>query len=380
MSISYGSVCSGIEAASVAWGGMGWKPEWFCEFSPFPSAVLRHRFPSVVNLHDMLHIEKKETYHDRSIDLLVGGTPCQSFSVGGLRKGLDDARGNLALKFCQILRDRQPRWFIWENVPGVFSSSGGRDFHSILSGFRECGYQFGYRVLDAQYFGVAQRRERVFVVGYLGDWRPPAAVLFEEKSLHKNRKPSRSTRKNAARANGEGDTGDAGQLTYSIQGNMIGRADNAGPNGLGVQKDVSYTLTALDRHAVLAINTMTAFGRPSDDLNPRMGIGVSQDGDPQNTLSASHKHAVFYENILRYHTPIECERLMGFPDDWTKVPYRNKPLEECSDDPRYTAIGNSMAVPVMAWLGQRIDLVDRMILENKELFEQSQRKMQQPNS
>lgn len=384
----YGSVCSGIEAASVAWSPLGWKPEWLCEFAPFPSAVLRYRYPDVVNLHDMLNIEKKEIYHERPIDLLVGGTPCQSFSVAGIRKGLDDARGNLALKFCQILRDKQPRWFIWENVPGVLSSNGGRDFAAILSGFRECGYGFSYRVLDAQHFGVPQRRRRVFVVGYLGDWRPPAAVLFERESLYGNTEPSRKKTEDTPsftlsgfgayregvgtlKASGGDLGGGSENLIYSVQGNLIGRSDSASPNGLGVQEDVSYTLNATDRHVVLAINTMTVFGRPSDDLKPRMGMGIGQENDPQNTLSANHSHGVFHQNVLRKHTPRECERLMGFPDDWTLVPYRGKPAEECLDGPRYTACGNSMAVPVMKWLGWRVDTVSKLILANEGLFEMS---------
>lgn len=150
----YGSVCSGVEAATVAWNCLGWTPAWFCEFDKFPSAVLKYHYPDIPNLNDMTKIEERKEYHDRTIDLLVGGTPCQSFSIAGLRKGLDDARGNLALKFCEILRDKQPRWFVWENVPGVLSSNNGRDFAAILSGFRECGYGFAYRILDAKYFGV----------------------------------------------------------------------------------------------------------------------------------------------------------------------------------------------------------------------------------
>jgi len=194
----YGSVCSGVEAATVAWHSLGWKPAWFCEFDKFPSAVLSHHYPDVPNLNDMTKIEERKEYNDQTINLLVGGTPCQSFSVAGLRKGLDDDRGNLALKFCEILRDKQPRWFVWENVPGVLSSNEGRDFAAILSGFSECGYGFAYRVLDAQYFGVPQRRRRVFVVGCLGNWKAAAAVLFEQESLHGNYPPSRKAGKNTA--------------------------------------------------------------------------------------------------------------------------------------------------------------------------------------
>ena len=177
----YGSICSGVEAASLAWEPLGWQPQWFAEIEKFPSAVLTHHWPQVDNLGDITD----ETFIERAgaIDLLVGGTPCQSFSVAGLRGGLGDDRGNLALRFCQIALHLAPRWIVWENVPGVLSSDGGKDFGSILGALGECGYGFAYRILDAQYFGVAQRRRRVFVVGYLGDWRPPAAVLFERGSL-----------------------------------------------------------------------------------------------------------------------------------------------------------------------------------------------------
>ena len=184
----YLSVCSGIEAATVAWHDLGWQPAAFSEIEPFPSAVLKHHYPNVPNVGDMT---KYKEWDIGTIDLLVGGTPCQSFSVAGLRKGLEDPRGNLALVYCGILDRFKPKWFVWENVPGVLSSNGGRDFGSFLGAVAELGYGFAYRVLDAQYFGVAQRRRRVFVVGCLGDWRSAAAVLFERESLSGNPAPSR---------------------------------------------------------------------------------------------------------------------------------------------------------------------------------------------
>ena len=193
--MKFGSVCSGIEAASVAWDPLGWEAQWFSEIEQFPSAVLAHRFPSVPNLGDMTKIHESEAFNNATIDLLVGGTPCQSFSVAGLRKGLTDPRGNLMLTFLSLAQRKKPRWIVWENVPGVLSSNGGRDFGTFLSALAECGYGFAYRVLDAQYFGVAQRRRRVFVVGYLGDWRPAAAVLFEYHRLSGNPSESRKKRK-----------------------------------------------------------------------------------------------------------------------------------------------------------------------------------------
>mgnify|MGYP007071585731 CR=1 FL=1 len=172
MSLRYGSVCSGIEAATVAWHPLGWKPAFFSEIDKFPRAVLQHHYPHVP-LHGDFTAIRGDEYEP--IDLLVGGTPCQSFSVAGLRQGLADARGKLALEFLLLARRLRPRWVAWENVPGVLSKNGGRDFGSILGGLVECGYGFSYRVLDAQYFGLAQRRKRVFVVGHLGDWRRVAA-------------------------------------------------------------------------------------------------------------------------------------------------------------------------------------------------------------
>ena len=184
----YLSVCSGIEAATVAWHNLGWIPAGFSEIEPFPSAVLKHHYPNVKNFGDMT---KFEEWNLESIDLLVGGTPCQSFSVAGLRKGLDDPRGNLMLTYGAIAKRFRPKWLVWENVPGVLSSNGGRDFGTFLGMLAELGYGFAYRVLDAQYFGVAQRRRRVFVVGCFGDWRSAAAVLFERNSLCGNPAPSR---------------------------------------------------------------------------------------------------------------------------------------------------------------------------------------------
>jgi DNA (cytosine-5)-methyltransferase 1 len=171
---------------------MGWEPVAFSEIEKFPSAVLAHHYPNAPNWGDMT---KFKEWPDANIDVLVGGTPCQSFSVAGLRKGLDDPRGNLMLTFGAIAQRYRPKWLVWENVPGVLSSNGGRDFGAFLGMLAELGYGFAYRVLDAQYFGVAQRRRRVFVVGHSGDWHRAAAVLFERHSLSGHPAPSRQARK-----------------------------------------------------------------------------------------------------------------------------------------------------------------------------------------
>jgi DNA (cytosine-5)-methyltransferase 1 len=192
----YLSVCAGIEAATVAWHDLGWQAAAFSEIEPFPSAVLKHHYPDVPNVGDMT---KFKEWDIGTINLLVGGTPCQSFSVAGLRKGLDDPRGNLMLTYLAIAAKHRPRWLVWENVPGVLSSNGGKDFATFLGALGELGYGFAYRVLDAQYFGVAQRRRRVFVVGCLGDWRSAAAVLFERESLSRNLAPSREKKQEVAK-------------------------------------------------------------------------------------------------------------------------------------------------------------------------------------
>jgi site-specific DNA-cytosine methylase len=186
--LRYLSVCSGIEAASMAWEPLGWQPAAFAEVEKFPSAVLAHHWPQVPNMGDM---NNHEQWDLPSIDVLVGGTPCQSFSVAGLRKGLRDSRGGLMLTFLEIAQRRRPRWIVWENVPGVLSSNGGRDFGSFLGALGSLGYGWAYRVLDAQWFGVAQRRRRVFVIANLGDGAAAAKVLFESESVRRNPAPSR---------------------------------------------------------------------------------------------------------------------------------------------------------------------------------------------
>ena len=233
--LTYASVCSGIEAATVAWHDLGFVPVWFSQYDPewnykrgpdFASRVLATRFPEVPNLGDMTKLQENETYRNSRFDWLVGGTPCQDFSIAGLRQGLAGQRGNLAIDFINILRDKQPKGFLWENVPGVLTSGkdgdtkiAGLDFACLLSGFTgqridpqrftvsgvieaatDTDYSIAWRVLDSRYFGVPQRRRRVFVVGHLGkNWRPPVAILFERESLRRDFTPGRETRKGTAK-------------------------------------------------------------------------------------------------------------------------------------------------------------------------------------
>ena len=354
----------------MAWHTLGWTPAAFSEIEPFPSAVLAHHYPAVPNVGDMT---KFKEWDIGAIDLLVGGTPCQSFSVAGLRKGLEDPRGNLALVYCGILDRFKPKWFVWENVPGVLSSSGGRDFGSFLGAVAELGYGFAYRVLDAQYFGVAQRRRRVFVVGCLGDWRSAAEVLFEPESLCGDSAPSREARQETPAgtpagvdANGlqhtvgtlcadthpgaySGQDAYTGRLVpaYGIPGNWIGRKPENGGNAVEPMHDVSPCLTKTDRHGVAA---WTGDGQTADPITAHEGRTYTQEGTNNFRLH----NCVQQQMAVRRLTPVECERLQGFPDTYTAIPWRKKETTECPDGPRYKALGNSMAVPVMHWIGKRI--------------------------
>jgi DNA (cytosine-5)-methyltransferase 1 len=378
--MKYGSVCSGIEAASVAWHDLGWEPQWFSEIERFPSEVLKYRFPYVPNLGDMTTINQNPIADERPIDLLVGGTPCQSFSVAGLRKGLADPRGNLMLTFLSIADKFRPKWVVWENVPGVLSSNGGKDFGTFLGALGELGYGFAYRVLDAQYFGVAQRRRRVFVVGYLGDWRVAAAVLFERESLQGNTKPSRKKREEVT-ANAEGSVGEAGDVSC-VGGNLSPTVTSkwmkgyGGPSGsnetgnmvyaqpIGINGNIAGTIDANYFKGCGSANfgerDVVAQPMAVDTYNQTINKHTSQTIG-SSASDVNHYGAVLHSMAIRRLTCKECERLQGFPDDWTKIPYRNKEADQCPDGPRYKACGNSMAVPVMRWIGERINLIESIL-------------------
>ena len=377
------SVCSGIEAASVAWNPIGWEALGFSEIEPFPCAVLKHHYPEVPNFGDMT---KFMEWPDATIDVLCGGTPCQSFSVAGLRKGLDDPRGNLMLTFLATAKRYRPRWVVWENVPGVLSSNGGRDFGTFLGGLAECGYGFAYRVLDAQYFGLAQRRKRVFVVGYLGDWHRAAAVLFEQHSLQGHPAPRREKGKDVA-GTLKACAGESGGWSNSVDHAAAGYMQTW-------PADVASTLNAHfgdkqgleDQHALggghcsslpevaMCLNAggMKRQDSESETLIPTIGGGFDaqafdwQSGgdsrglDPKPTaqLQRCQVPAVHTEMQVRRLTPEECEALQGFPRGYTAIPWRGKPADQCPDGPRYKALGNSWAVPVVRWIGERINKVE----------------------
>ena len=532
--MNYLSVCSGIEAATVGWHSLGWKPVAFSEIEKFPCSVLVHHYPDVPNWGDMT---KMKEWPDANVNVLVGGTPCQSFSVAGLRKGLADPRGNLMLTYLAIAAKYSPEWLVWENVPGVLSSNGGRDFASLLRGMGQLGYGFAYRILDAQYFGVPQRRRRVFVVGCLGGWQRAAAVLFERHSLQRHTAPRRKAREGVASTvtaslgtggadydtkeliggidyenNGHGPNDPTGPLlkgsptgggrplpaivqahrmvafgeyvnadcpmfvptkafyesslaqyreddiarTTKASGGVAGggsetfiaqpialqdvRAVEKMQNGRGWNDDgTAYTVDTYATQGVaqpIPLDMMNIRGRPSDDGRAnRIGRGYGEVGDPMFTITKANHHAVAqpisfsgqmsnpqtdvdmtqtlqaknpmevaqpvgafkpgqsasahsigYEiemaptleageggnkpavhvgMAVRRLTPKECERLQGFPDDYTQVPYHNKPA---ADGTRYKALGNSMAVPVMAWIGKRIQQVEEITCTTKQKY------------
>jgi len=331
----YISTFSGIEAASVAWIPLGWEPLCFSEIDSFPSAVLAEHFPQVTNLGDITQVDWSDYFG--STDVLVGGSPCQSFSVAGSRTGLLGASG-LMWEYVRAVRDVMPRVFVWENVPGALSSAKGNDFRCLLESMDDLGYGLAWRVLDAQFFGVAQRRRRVFLVGCLRDTKRAAEILFEQEGMRWDNPSSRDKREELA-----GSTKERVGSTFAIAGNIIGRKPESGGHQLGIEADgACYTLTAADRHVVCM----------ADD-NAHAAIDVDMSGTLKVYGSAP---IVAYDYVVRRLMPIECERIQGFPDGWTDVTYKGKPAP---DTRRYKAIGNSMAVPVMRWIGERIETVDK---------------------
>jgi DNA (cytosine-5)-methyltransferase 1 len=361
--VIYGSVCSGIEAASVAWHPLGWRAAFLSEIEPFPRAVLAHHYPDVPLHGDFTTIQQGDY---AAIDVLVGGTPCQSFSVAGLRGGMADERGNLALEYLRLADRLRPRWLVWENVPGVLSSAGGRDFGAFLGGLGELRYGWAYRVLDAQYFGLAQRRKRVFVVGCAGDWRGAAAVLFERHSLSRHPAPRREARKGSARGVASGADWSVRNISQTITSNYGKQIDSSdtslGPNV--VMQPITFHPTqdpiSSDEvcHSLGAnANATAAVAIGSDNYNGRLTGDIATTLATQSGDGVSAGPSVLVGMQVRRLTPRECERLQGFPDDYTQVPHRGKPA---ADGPRYKALGNSMAVPCMAWIGQRIAAVDAL--------------------
>lgn len=467
------SLFSGIEAASVAWKDLGWECVGFSEIEPFPCSLLAHHYPNVPNLGDVTKITEQQIKDLGKIDLVVFGSPCQNLSVAGNRQGLNGQSSGLFYDAIRIIRWARVhgncRFALWENVPGAFSSNKGDDFREVVRALSGCksldtpengwgnsGVAVGenglteWRVLDAQYFGLAQRRKRVFAIVDTGDWQDRPPVLFEPESLSGNPAPSRETgRKIATNAqNGVGEGGKAvseqglsdvtGTITASygqggadlatkplvlieeeITSSTLAVQDESDSKGVyvchgsqspinnidelanclgtnnGTENVIAYTVHAdptpkvsenvsgtlrsqggggivppnvvfnpkYQNSSVELAQTLTA----TDYKDPKCvgviagniigrsesagGNGVGVQEDLCYTLTTADRHAVITDFVVRRLTPVECERLQGFPDNYTNIPHKGKPAP---NSPRYKALGNSMAVPVMKWIGERI--------------------------
>lgn len=398
----YGSICSGIEAATVAWEPLGWKVAWFSEIEAFPSAVLAERWPEVVNLGDMTKIAAAVRAGEvQAPDVMVGGTPCQAFSIAGLRNGLADARGQLTLSYVELAnaiddkrieRGEEEAIFVWENVPGVLTShdnafgcflaglagescelepSGGKWTHS------GCVYgpqrSIAWIVKDAQYFGVAQRRKRVFVVASARKGFDPGQVLFESEGVRRDTPPSREpqTAVAALTARGVGTCGADdnqaqaghiiaecanGDISHTLKAEGFDGSEDGTGRGIPViafgggntsgNIDVAACLTAKGQRIDFDVETFAVHGTQDPDTNRELAHTLGRNHGQENAISSGM--------LVRRLTPVECERLQGFPDNHTLISWRGKVATECPDGPRYRAIGNSMAVPVMRWIGERI--------------------------
>lgn len=418
MTITYGSVCSGIEAASVAWAELDMRAAWFSQFDPehnysrgpdFPSAVLAKHWPDVENLGDMTKIAGRVMAGEVAApDVVVGGTPCQAFSVAGSRAGLADARGQLTLSYVELANaidrkraseGKRPAVFIWENVPGVLSSKdnafgcflgalSGEDDQLIPPGkkWSNAGCVFGpqrtisWIIKDAQYFGVAQRRRRVFVVASADPRIDTTQILFESEGVRRDSAPSREPRAQVAAltANGVGTCGaddnqaQAGHLIAFGGGNTGGSIDVASScTAHGVRLDFDTETFVAQGYDIIGtpasevakkteVHTPIRARTPGQFENSTVTVAVTLrgreggstaelGGEVSGTLRASggggDKQHVLCDYQVRRLMPVECERLQGFPDGWTDIG---------ADGPRYKAIGNSMAVPVMKWIGERV--------------------------
>lgn len=425
--IRFGSVCSGIEAASVAWAPLGWEPAWLSEIEPFPCAVLAHHYPNVPNYGDMLKLPARiRSGEVEAPEIFCGGTPCQAFSVAGLRNSLGDARGNLSLTFCEILnaidsiratQNLPPAIAFYENVPGILNTSDNA-FGCLLAGlagetvpleppggkWTDAGMVLGpqravaWRILDAQYFGLAQRRKRVFIIASARAGFNPGEILFEFDGEKRLAPPSREAGQtttpdvNASLVGAlcardykdvSSDNACEGKailsptysmiadvtpkVTHEIAGTL--RADGGGgivpasvayalqgagvtsqnSHGMGHNKEVSFALNALDVHGVaVAPHVFKIRGGCEGG-----GKGYLGQDEQAFTVSCAQDQHVVTQYAVRRLTPVECERLQGFPDGYTNIPYRDK--ANAPDGPRYKALGNSWAVNVVRWIGGRIN-------------------------
>jgi len=436
--MKYISCFSGIEAASVAVekAGLGWNPVAFSEIDKFASAVLAHRYPQVPNLGDITKIDWSD--YAGTVGLVCGGSPCQAFSVAGLRKSLEDPRGNLTIEYMRAVHQIKPRWVVWEQVPGVMSASGNPlgCFMAGLAGYDspiappggrwgnvgflpakdEQSYSIAYRILDAQHFGVPQRRRRIFLVGHLGvgNWWKPLEVLLERDREGRDFATGRKAWKTVAGDAGNGAAGVGSHwddpanphpsITQSHNTGGIGASNQElfsqrgaglvmahGQGGAEILEGQSPTLTC-NHEAPIFFAPRSPDGAPrspdgaprifdatSETLNTAQGgqrtpcvafaqnqVGELRIGDVANTLgttgnaSARATGKICAGSIVRRITPTEAERLQGFPDNHTRISYRGKSADLCPDGPRYKALGNSWAVPVAQWVFERIDRLDKI--------------------
>lgn len=415
----YLSLFSGIEAATQAWQPLGWECVAVSEIEPFPCAVLEHHYPHVPNLGDVTKITEQQIKDLGQIDLIVFGSPCQNLSVAGNRKGFAGEQSSLFYAAMEIIKHAKrhcgARFALWENVPGAFSSNKGADFTEVVkhmaglsdldtpkNGWGKEGAAVGanglleWSVLDAQWFGLAQRRKRVFAIVDFGDWASRPPILLERHSLRGDSAPSRAEKQDITTdaqtgftKQGHGDYRNCGvgstctahqskdcsdlivchgtqdpitnnetayalgcnsgqENVIAIAGNIIGRTDGNGGNGNGFDESgACYTLTTNDRHAV-------AYGCLNPDQPQCWRVYETNGVAPALQAGEGRGNAILKNSVVRRLTPIECERLQGFPDDFTKIPYRGKSVGDCPNGVRYKALGNSMAVNVMAWIGQKV--------------------------
>ena len=301
------SLFSGVEAASVAWKPLGFECVGLAEVAPFPSAVLAHRYPNVKNYGDVTQITK-ETIHAKEIDIIIGGSPCQAFSNAGLKGGMEDPRGRLMYDFIRIIGEVRPHYLVWENVRGVLSSDGGKNFGTLLGCLAEMGYNLEWGLLDTRGFGIAQSRHRIYVVGHLGEASGSTVLPFRERDCRSEKEITQQKSCTSA---------------YSARSSLVTET-----KVVSVGRDVVGCLTARDYK----------------------GLGTDCVSIGKVVIEKMNDGTTF----LRRLTPREYERLQGFPDDWTRIPWRGKPEDQCPDGHRYKAMGNSMSIPVVRWIGECI--------------------------
>lgn len=414
------SLCSGIEAASVAWKSLGWEAVGFAEIEPFPSAVLAHHYPKTKNYGDITK-HKEWGIEPGTVDLVCGGPPCQAFSIAGQRAGMADPRGNLTLTYLALVDHLKPRWIVYENVPGLLSSNGGADFARFIEGLALCGYHCAWRVYDpAQSFGrhrLPQRRRRVFLVGYLGAWEPPASVLFKPQSCGGDSAEGNTQGQDPASGpvaspGAGGCWWDGGQVSQCLDASVAKRQTMPDKNRFpavleplafdGYNQTVSQTSQTIradkcdSDHIGMILEPITfqpsnlmrvagAYPNTKHTSTLKAGMGDQmphichpvildrasfnqgenaqyepkiEETETSPTVIARGPHAVAQPPAyaVRRLTVNECLRLQGFPDNYTAIPWRGKPADQCPDGPQYKAIGNSWAVTVARHIGEQIQL------------------------